>query len=160
MEKKCEAKKKQNRRPRPRKPTKASDVGEVDLQLKGLMLGIESQSNAVPDAMKCHELNNLHNILGSEAFIDLSSPSPPLRACKLAKHQVHIEKQVGIIDVCESDTIDKFTVVNVSETETINTDKHVEVINICESETDASPEHERKARELRLFIKSIRKDLS
>lgn len=38
-------------------------------------------------------------------------------------------------------------------------DQHVDVINVSESENDLSPEHEKKARELRLFLNSIRGDL-
>ncbi|KAG6478476.1 hypothetical protein ZIOFF_061919 [Zingiber officinale] len=41
-----------------------------------------------------------------------------------------------------------------------STDLHVDIIDICQSENEASsPEHEKKARELRSFINTIRKDL-
>lgn len=162
LEKKCEGKKKQNRRPRPKISTKA-DMGEVDLQLKGLMLSIESQPNALLDTTTSNDLNSLHNFMKSEAVIDLSSPSPPLRACKLAKYRGNIDKQADIVDVCKSVTVDidkHLDVIDVCETsKSVNVDKHADVIDICDSETDASPEHEKKARELRLFISSIRKDL-
>ena len=36
----------------------------------------------------------------------------------------------------------------------------IEMIELSESETEASPEHTRKARELRSFLASIREDLS
>ncbi|ONK64091.1 uncharacterized protein A4U43_C07F21990 [Asparagus officinalis] len=143
MEKKLEGKKKQNRRPRPEKSTK-TDVREVDLQLKSLTLSTESDSSIITNTMKSQELKSLHNAKQSEAFIDLSSPSPPLRACKLAKH-INIDKVSDIIDICEP--------------ETGNKDKYVDVIDICESESEASPEHEKKAKELRLFINSIRREL-
>ncbi|XP_043714214.1 single-strand DNA endonuclease 1 [Telopea speciosissima] len=38
--------------------------------------------------------------------------------------------------------------------------RHIDVLDLSESETEASPEHARKARELRLFIASIKDDVS
>ncbi|KAJ4950315.1 hypothetical protein NE237_027147 [Protea cynaroides] len=38
--------------------------------------------------------------------------------------------------------------------------RHVDLIDLSESETESSPEHARKARELRLFIASIKDDVS
>ncbi|XP_065046918.1 single-strand DNA endonuclease 1-like isoform X1 [Musa acuminata AAA Group] len=119
MEKKAEVKQ-QNRKPR--RLTKAL-VNQIDLQLQGLLLSIESQSKTLPETANC-----LPPPSAAPEVIDLCSPSPPLRACQVAKYQKSI-------------------------------DIHVNVIDIHESDNDASPEHERKARELRLFIDSIREDL-
>ncbi|URE17475.1 RmlD substrate binding domain [Musa troglodytarum] len=119
MEKKAEVKQ-QNRRPR--RSSKAL-VNQIDLQLQGLLLGIESQSKTLPETA-----NRLPPPSAAPEVIDLCSPSPPLRTCRVAKCQKSI-------------------------------DMHVNVIDIHESDGDATPEHERKARELRLFIDSIREDL-
>ncbi|KAJ8470485.1 hypothetical protein OPV22_024828 [Ensete ventricosum] len=119
MEKKAEVKQQKRR---PRRLTKAM-VNEIDLQLHGLLLSIESQSNAPPETANC-----LPPPSAAPEVIDLCSPSPPLRTCQVAKCQKSI-------------------------------DMHVNVIDIHESDSDASPEHERKARELRLFMDSIREDL-
>ncbi|CAL9194912.1 unnamed protein product [Musa hybrid cultivar] len=119
VEKKAEVKQ-QNRKPR--RLTKAL-VNQIDLQLQGLLLSIESQSKTLPETANC-----LPPPSAAPEVIDLCSPSPPLRACQVAKCQKSI-------------------------------DMHVNVIDIHESDNDASPEHERKARELRLFIDSIREDL-
>ncbi|KAJ6830234.1 flap endonuclease GEN-like 2 [Iris pallida] len=83
MEKKCEAKKKQCRKPRPRKSTKGG-TSEIDLQLQGLMLSIESHSSA-PYATECRQDSTgpVHNIR-SDMVIDLSSPSPPISARKVS----------------------------------------------------------------------------
>nr|CAD1821037.1 unnamed protein product [Ananas comosus var. bracteatus] len=124
-EKKDEAKK-QTRKPRTRKPNKNA-VAEVDLQLKGLLLSIESQSNALTDITNRSKPTNVDTV--KPIVIDLSSPSPPLHACKVAKCQKTTGQNV-VIEVYES-----------------------------ESESEVSSEHARKARELRLFIDSIRHDL-
>ncbi|XP_008778572.2 single-strand DNA endonuclease 1 [Phoenix dactylifera] len=124
IEKKGEGKK-QSRRPRPRKSTKAT-LGEVDTQLQGLLLSVELQSNYLSDITnRCQPIDA--NSVEPEV-IDLSTPSPPHRGCEAAKCRTVI-------------------------------DQHVDAINVSESENDLSPEHEKKARELRLFMDSIRGDL-
>ncbi|XP_020115219.1 flap endonuclease GEN-like 2 isoform X2 [Ananas comosus] len=126
IEKKDEAKK-QTRKPRTRKPNKNA-VAEVDLQLKGLLLSIESQSNALTDITNRSKPTIVDTV--KPIVIDLSSPSPPLHACKVAKCQKTTGQNVDVIEVYES-----------------------------ERESEVSSEHARKARELRLFIDSIRHDL-
>lgn len=162
MERKAEVKKETRR---PRKSSKAT-ANEADRQLQGLLLSIESESNALhepaansrkPEKMNKDSINKinfqLHGLLldieqESHALpepadclpitnsdnvipelIDLCSPSPLPLSCKDAKSRK-------------------------------STDLHVDIIDICQSENEASsPEHEKKARELRSFINSIRKDL-
>ncbi|KAI0509987.1 hypothetical protein KFK09_010587 [Dendrobium nobile] len=125
-EKKAMAKKRNTRKQIPKKDSNV-DVNKVDFQLQGLLLDIESQSNSLPRPSQCCPAPYLHE-MGIE-IIDLSSPSPPLRASKHARSIEVTNQQINMIDLCETDT---------------------EVL---------SPEHARKARELRLFIESIREDL-
>ncbi|XP_010940441.2 single-strand DNA endonuclease 1 isoform X1 [Elaeis guineensis] len=124
IEKKGEGKK-QSRRPRPRKSSKAA-FAEVDIQLQGLLLNIESQSNYLSDKTNHCQPIDVNSV--EPEVIDLSTPSPPFRACEFA-----IGRMVS--------------------------DQHVDLINVSDSENDLSPEHEKKARALRLFIDSIRRDL-
>ncbi|PKU69308.1 Flap endonuclease GEN-like 2 [Dendrobium catenatum] len=125
-EKKAMAKKRNTRKQIPIKDSNV-DVNKVDFQLQGLLLDIESQSNSLPRPSQCCPAPYLHE-MGIE-IIDLSSPSPPLRASKHARSNDVTNQQINMIDLCETDT---------------------EVL---------SPEHARKARELRLFIEIIREDL-
>ncbi|XP_073011434.1 single-strand DNA endonuclease 1 [Typha latifolia] len=115
---------KKQRRPRPRKPAKVT-LSDVDRQLQDLLLCIESQSSSLVDTTNCQKPADIENV--EPDVIDLSTPSPPLRACKVVTCRNPIRQTV--------------------------------VIDICESENDASPEHEKKARELRSFIDSIKGDL-
>lgn len=102
MENECEAKNKQSRKSSPRKSTKA-DMVEVDAHLKALMLDIESQSNTVMDTMKRYGLNDQHNVMRYKPFIGLTSPSPPLGARKLVRHQESIDALVDVSNICKSD---------------------------------------------------------
>ncbi|KAJ0966714.1 hypothetical protein J5N97_023631 [Dioscorea zingiberensis] len=93
MEKKDEEKKQRNRRLNTRKSNKAS-IKEVDTQLQNLMLSIESESNSVPNSS-----SNFHPLATNTTtsdIIDLSSPSPPPRACKVPEH-------VDVIEICDSE---------------------------------------------------------
>ncbi|XP_020577147.1 flap endonuclease GEN-like 2 [Phalaenopsis equestris] len=123
-EKKTMVKKRITRKQKPKMDSNV-DLNKVDFQLQGLLLDTEPQSYTHHQPSSSSQF--LHDI-GAE-IIDLSSPSPPLRACKLARSHEAIDRQMKMIDLCETDG---------------------EV---------SSPEHERKARELRLFIESIRGDL-
>lgn len=124
IEKKGEGKK-LSRRPRARKSTKAA-IREVDIQLQGLLLGIESQSNYLSDTTNRCQPIDVNSV--EPEVIDLSTPSPPHGTCDVGKRQTVISQ-------------------------------HAEVIDVSESENDLSPEHEQKARALRLFIDSIKGDL-
>lgn len=79
FEKKGEEKK-QKRKARPKKSAQAA-VKDVDARLQELMLGIESESAPFPLASNRPETADVPGM----HVVDLSSPSPPLRACKSQK---------------------------------------------------------------------------
>ncbi|VAI76636.1 unnamed protein product [Triticum turgidum subsp. durum] len=83
LEKKDEEKK-QKRKARPKKSAQAA-VKDVDARLQELMLGIESECATFPPASNCPGTGDVHRMAPSMAIVDLSSPSPPLRACKSQK---------------------------------------------------------------------------
>ncbi|KAF7109446.1 hypothetical protein CFC21_109711 [Triticum aestivum] len=83
LEKKDEEKK-QKRKARPKKSAQAA-VKDVDARLQELMLGIESECATFPPASNCPETGDVHRVAPSMDIVDLSSPSPPLRACKSQK---------------------------------------------------------------------------
>lgn len=117
LESKAEAKQ-QKQRPKLKKRGNKSALNDIDHQLHGLTLSIESPQGITNQNLTCP------SIVETEV-IDLLTPSPPLRHCnKVTGCQQHIRQWVDAID-------------------------------LSESENEASPEHERKARELRLFIASI-----
>ncbi|PUZ49723.1 hypothetical protein GQ55_6G001800 [Panicum hallii var. hallii] len=273
LEKKDEQKK-QKRRARPKKSAPAA-VKEVDAQLQELLLGIESESGTLPCTAASPQKADIHTVAPLQDIVDLSSPSPPIRACKIARSRKFSESAAGPMDgidlqsqsllpgtmelqentlLCDmqnwtqdNDVIDLFSPLPcaahkphatqglqlcisdishfpekgntlgalcykleggargsdvhmeeasssishgievagkaddcswrsdaennaVAEAATIDlsspspvigdkSKKNVDVIGICEADSDRSPEHERKARELRSFLASIRNEL-
>lgn len=83
LEKKDEEKK-QKRKTRPKKLAQAA-VKDVDARLQDLMLDIESECATFPPASNCPETGDVHRVVPSMDIVDLSSPSPPPRACKSQK---------------------------------------------------------------------------
>ncbi|KAF9623949.1 hypothetical protein IFM89_006676 [Coptis chinensis] len=118
--------KKKSLKPKTKKPQKTAALDEIDLKLKGLLIDIESENNAVSGSTPCRGAHTQLPIgKALPEVIDILSPLP----CKTWKLQKTI-------------------------------DPLVDVIYVSESETDTSPEYARKARELRLFIASIKTDVS
>lgn len=148
-------KKKQNyRKARAKKSGNESSVAEIDLRLQNLLLDIESGSSnntifTCPSLASSTEMSGKYAnvfktipILERESrscnegpdgckyereIIDLLSPSPPRLRWKMSdKQQVKPNPKV------------------------------VDAIELSDSETDMSPGHQRKARELRLFLANIK----
>ncbi|CAM0910646.1 unnamed protein product [Alopecurus aequalis] len=84
LEKKDEEKK-QKRKARPKKSVQQAEVKDVDARLQELLLGIESEYATCPPASICPQTADVHTVLPGMDIVDLSSPSPPLRACKSQK---------------------------------------------------------------------------
>lgn len=149
----------------------------VDLQLQGLILTIETESNESNLAYLTNknaeteviDLMSPSPIIHSSAVtsnansdvINLLSPSPNVRARKIPKHHVNIG---GYIDAITLD-MDNNEVGEEDLSQLINTENTHEVssslpsndlINIIDSDIEESPEHQKKARELRLFINKIK----
>ncbi|KAM0855020.1 hypothetical protein ACQ4PT_050042 [Festuca glaucescens] len=84
LEKKDEEKK-QKRKARPKKSAQQAEVKDVDARLQELLLGIELECATFPPASSCPQTADGHAVVPAMDVIDLSSPSPPLRACKSQK---------------------------------------------------------------------------
>lgn len=83
LEKKDEHKK-QKRRSRPKKSAKDA-IKHVDAQLQELLLSIESESGAFSPTANGPQTGDVGTMAPIKDVVDLSSPSPPLRACKIAR---------------------------------------------------------------------------
>lgn len=79
-----DAQKKQKRRARPKKSGQAA-VKDVDAQLQELLLGIESESGSFPCTANGPQTAAIQMVAPLQEFVDLSSPSPPIRSCKIAR---------------------------------------------------------------------------
>lgn len=83
-----DAQKKQKRRARPKKSGQAAAaVKDVDAQLQELLLGIESESSTFPCTANGPQTQTADRqmVAPLQDFVDLSSPSPPIRSCKIAR---------------------------------------------------------------------------
>ncbi|KAL5554364.1 hypothetical protein UlMin_041765 [Ulmus minor] len=185
-EAKAQKKKQNQRKPRAKKSDKASSVDEIDQKLESLLLDIESERNTRTcllatsavisrnkvsfaevnpsirnpinnkEPISCGEVDPLFrepsfdkelesctnfsasiscietgpNVAAKYEIIDLLSPSPPRRQPRT------LSKQLGNASYRVAD-----------------------VIELSDSETEVSPEHQRKARELRSFLASIKGDI-
>ena len=96
LEKKDEQKK-QKRRARPKKSAPAA-VKEVDAQLQELLLEIESESGTLPCTTAGPQKADIHTVAPLQDIVDLSSPSPPIRACKIARSRKFSESAAGPMD--------------------------------------------------------------
>uniref|UniRef100_A0A0A9CI19 Single-strand DNA endonuclease 1 chromo domain-containing protein n=1 Tax=Arundo donax TaxID=35708 RepID=A0A0A9CI19_ARUDO len=96
LEKKDEQKK-QKRRARPKKSNQAA-VKDVDAQLQELLLGIESESGTFPSINNDSQTADICTVAPINDIVDLSSPSPPLRACKIARSIKFSESTAIIMD--------------------------------------------------------------
>ncbi|KAF8646784.1 hypothetical protein HU200_065582 [Digitaria exilis] len=94
LEKKDEQKK-NKRRARPKKSAPAA-IKDVDAQLQELLLGIESESGNFPSTGTGPQ-TAVHTVAPLQDFVDLSSPSPPIRA-KIARSRKFSESDVVPMD--------------------------------------------------------------
>ncbi|XP_031261309.1 flap endonuclease GEN-like 2 isoform X2 [Pistacia vera] len=170
--------------PRTKKSKPRSRVSEIDQKLQALMLDIESESSAVHNVTfssktvmpennsGVSEVNFTRHdtllIAESESNGD-GNPTMPL-------YQTAIESDIKADGnatntmpsnptaptVAKDEVIDLISPSpaccrNVTRSRKMN-DQPISVIDLSDSETERSPEHERKARELRLFLASVREE--
>ncbi|XP_050252041.1 single-strand DNA endonuclease 1-like isoform X1 [Quercus robur] len=159
-EERAERKKQNHRKTGPKKSEKGSSVTEIDLKLQRLLLDIELESSSV------HNASFSSNVEISESRtaapeVDLTNQDlwlDPKSSDDISCNEVGPSTAKSeVIDLLspspprQSCMVSKFPKSN---------GPCIDVIDLSESETDVSPEHERKARELRLFLASIRDEIS
>uniref|UniRef100_A0A7N2MK11 Single-strand DNA endonuclease 1 chromo domain-containing protein n=1 Tax=Quercus lobata TaxID=97700 RepID=A0A7N2MK11_QUELO len=159
-EERAERKKQNHRKTRPKKSEKGSSVTEIYLKLQRLLLDIELESSSVHNASFSSnvEISESHtaapevDLTNQDLWLDPKS-SDDISCNEVGPSTAKSE----VIDLLspspprQSRIVSKFPKSN---------GQCINVIDLSESETDVSPEHERKARELRLFLASIRDEIS
>uniref|UniRef100_A0A5B7A2B2 Single-strand DNA endonuclease 1 n=1 Tax=Davidia involucrata TaxID=16924 RepID=A0A5B7A2B2_DAVIN len=142
-----------------------SSVTAVDLMNQESLLDTESKSSVERNAATgCCSTGSsvidaeVIDLMNQESFLDTESKSSVERnaaigCCSTGSSVVEAE----VIDLLSPSP--PMHAHNVSKCQQANV-KCIDVIDLSESETDISPEHARKARELRLFLASIRKDIT
>ncbi|KAK8656031.1 hypothetical protein V6N13_108590 [Hibiscus sabdariffa] len=153
--------KKNHRKSRLKKSGKECSVAEIDQKLQDLLLDIELGSKSssmasreiISDKMTtATEINfiNLHPPVFSDSEGNADSRAVILcweTGVTVPKHEV--------IDLLSPSPLVHSR--NVSRRAQMN-NQHISIIDLSDSETEKSPEHARKARELRLFLASIGDD--
>ncbi|OMO97893.1 XPG/Rad2 endonuclease [Corchorus olitorius] len=151
--------KKNQRKPRPKKSEQKCSMAEIDLKLKDLLLDTELGSKSVTIASRevisgkmitATEGNSVYHgldvILESECKDDHKNAALSPQTSTIApKHEV-----VDLLSPSPqvlSQNVSRYTKMN---------GQNISVIDLSDSETERSPEHAKKARELRLFLASIR----
>ncbi|XP_075648041.1 single-strand DNA endonuclease 1 isoform X1 [Castanea sativa] len=159
-EERAERKKQNQRKTRPKKSEKGSSVTEIDLKLQRLLLDIELESSSVRNASFSSnvEISESHT---AAPEVDLTNQD--LRLDPKSSDDVSCN-EVGP-STAKSEVIDLLSPSPPRQSRIVSkfpksNGQCIDVIDLSESETDVSPEHERKARELRLFLASIRDEIS
>lgn len=148
---------------RPKKSKPISSTAEIDEKLQELLLDIESESSTIRDAsFTCTEVTFEDRIAGTNS--DSMRPDPLFDAVSESDGdgKATMSCYPTGAAVAKNEIVD---LVSPSPVQCRNVSKiralkyqPTNAIELSDSETENSPEHERKARELRLFIASIKED--
>ncbi|XVF53625.1 hypothetical protein PTKIN_Ptkin05aG0113500 [Pterospermum kingtungense] len=154
--------KKNNRRSRPKKSEKDSSVAEIDLKLQDLLLDIELGSKSGHMASR-EVISDKTTIATEDNFFNQNPPvilesegKSDSKAAMLCPQTGATAPEHEVIDLLSPSPQVHFR--NVSRVTQMNS-QDISVIDLSDSETERSPEHARKARELRLFLARIRDDV-
>ncbi|TYG52765.1 hypothetical protein ES288_D09G054900v1 [Gossypium darwinii] len=151
--------KKNQRKSRPTKSGKQCSLTEIDQKLQHLLLDIELGSESSPMASR----EVISDQMPTATEVNFMNRDPPIildsycRATMLCQETDITAPKHEVIDLLspspqvQSRVVSRCTQMN---------DQHITIIDLSESETERSPEHVRKARELRLFLASIRDDFN
>lgn len=160
-EKRAHGKQQKLRKPRPKKSEKGSSLAEIDLKLQKLLRDIDMESSTVHGASPSVVMSG-NQTAATEVNQDNQHPwFDPMGSGKCSDDICW--SQVGSSTVM-SEVIDLLSPSPVRQPRAVSkftqsNGKGIDVIDLAESETDVSPDHETKARELRLFLANIKDDL-
>lgn len=157
------AKKKNNRKSRPKKSEKNTSVAEIDLKLQHLLLNIElgSKSRHIASREVISDKTTIateDNFINQDPLVNLDSEcNADSKAAMLCLQTGATAPKHEVIDLLSPSP--QVHIRNVSRFTLMNS-QHISVIDLSDSETERSPEHARKAKDLRQFLASIRDDIN
>lgn len=148
VERKALGKKQNDRKQRAKKLDKVAKMDEVELQLKNLVLEIERDTDTIPAStrlpLKMMQRCPLEDMTNNKIRVDSSIKT-------MRKKDLNMD----IIDLCSSPEEQVVVARCVSKHEEDKVEV-IELIDSSESDSEAlSPEHARKARELRSFLANL-----
>ncbi|XAR66208.1 Spleen exonuclease [Bertholletia excelsa] len=154
----------QGKKPRQKKSETRADIEKIDLKLQDLLLGTELESRTSlrpPLSMeKASETRNdtSHIDLVNQKLVHFveEKSKTKLKTASNCHPTSSSAETVEVIDLLSpSPHVPGCRVPKCQQGEV----ECIDIIDLSDSETEASPEHARKARELRLFLSSIREEL-
>lgn len=167
-ERKAQRKKQNIQKRRPKKKETNSSLSELDLKLQNLLLDNNLRDQANFNASDSSEgisritTPTAEADLNTEDFLHLSHDIEHTGLIHNTSNIYSSNKAVStigkneIIDLLSPSPPKKF---NFSSKCQQSSDQNMEVINLSDSENDMSVEHKQKAKELRMFLASIRNEL-
>ncbi|XP_014515532.1 flap endonuclease GEN-like 2 [Vigna radiata var. radiata] len=168
-ERKAQRKKQNNQKRRPKKKETNSSLAELDLKLQNLLLDNSLRDQDNFNASDSSErVSRIAAPMADEADLnteDLLHLSHDIEHTGLIQNTSNFyitNKEVSttgkneIIDLLSPSPLKKF---NIFSKSLQPSDQNIEVINLSDSENDMSVEHKQKAKELRLFLASIRNEI-
>ncbi|XP_027359328.1 flap endonuclease GEN-like 2 [Abrus precatorius] len=161
---KAQQKKQNIQKRRPKKKETVSSVAELDL-LQNLLLDNNLRDQGKLNASDSSGMISEITTAMAEVNLntkDLLPPSHDPQHNGLIENISNIYETVSSVD--KNEVIDLLSPSPPKKPLTFSkchqpSDKHIEVINLSDSENDMSPEHKQKAKELRLFLASIRNEI-
>ncbi|XP_061362013.1 single-strand DNA endonuclease 1-like [Gastrolobium bilobum] len=157
-EKKAQRKKQNIQKRRPKKKETMLSVTELDLKLQNLLF-----DNNLEDQVNLDPSDSSRGILATAvAEANLLIPNDTEHN-GLVQNINNISSNEAVSNVDKNEVIDLLSPLPVkhshSSSKCQQSSDHIEVINLSDSENDMSPEHTEKAKELRLFLASIRNEI-
>ncbi|KAG5558552.1 hypothetical protein RHGRI_008482 [Rhododendron griersonianum] len=163
-ERRAQGKKQNHRKPKPKKSENRAPLKEIDLKLQNLLLDIELESNARQKASLTMEAKstNGNTVIKVDQMKQNLHLLPTELEGKVERNNVSGRYPMGsraatteVIDLLSPSPSVPSRMVSKCQRASVDC---IEMIDLSESEIEASPEHAKKARELRLFLASIRQD--
>ncbi|KAK7380296.1 hypothetical protein VNO78_32804 [Psophocarpus tetragonolobus] len=166
-DRKAQRKKQNIQKRRPKKKETNSSMADLNLQLQNLLLDDNWRDQTNFDASDSSGQTSRITSAMAEADLnttDLLHLSHDREHTGLVQNTGNIYSSEAVSSTYKNDIIDLLSPSppkksNLSSKYQQSSDQHIEVINLSDSENDMSVKHKQKAKELRLFLASIRNEI-
>jgi flap endonuclease GEN len=163
--------KKQNvRKRRPKKNETMPSLAELDLTLQNLLLDNNLEDETNDNVSESDSSGRILGEITAMAESDLNTENLMLSRDDDIENNDWIRNISNVTNNEGVSSMDKNVVIDLLSPTPIkpsnnsskfhrSSDQNIEVINLSDSENEVSPEHKEKAKELRLFLASIRNEI-
>ncbi|GLU21081.1 hypothetical protein SLE2022_372440 [Rubroshorea leprosula] len=157
-------KKQKQRKSRPKKSESKTSMAAIDKKLQDLLLDIELGSNPIPIPSRADVADNI-----TPAAVFNFKNQGPLVGLDMEEEEDSVDRRVTMSCQPSCPSVQQDEVIDLLSPSPVHSryasrfpevnDQKINVIDLSDSEMDISPEHERKARELRSFLAKIHDEL-